>query len=347
VLVSVIIPIYNVEHYLSQCLDSIVRQTYSSLEIILVDDGSTDGSKKIAEEYARKDQRISVIFQENLGASAARNAGVLIAKGEYVVFVDSDDWLDLSIVELAVEKASMGYDLVFWAYNKVFEEYQRKGSIWFESDRGFDHQHVRVELFERTIGPGVNDLSNLMSLDNFSMPWSKLFRRSIIVDNEIIFKPTQVYGSEDLLFNFEFLAHCNSAFFINKVGNYYRKFNQGSLTKNHNNTLYLRLRALHAEMQRLIEKMGLSEDAIFRLNNRRVISFVNVSLAICGRRNPQGALEKYGEVRRLVHEYRGVIEAFPVGALRIHWMIFFLLVRLRLSLAVFLYLQVIRKFVNR
>ncbi len=346
-LISVIVPIYNVERYLAQCLDSIVGQTYRALDIILVDDGSTDGSKFIAEQYAAKDGRINLLFQQNLGASAARNSGVKIAKGDYIVFVDSDDWLDENIIEYAVEKAKENYDLIFWAYNKVFEGYQRKGSIWFNSDRSFDEQQVRNELFNRTIGPSERDLSNLMSLDNFSMPWCKLFRKSIAVDNHIVFKPTQEFGSEDLLFNFEFLVHCKSAYFINKIGNYYRKFNVGSLTKNHNNTLYVRLKALHNEMQRLIENLGLSEDAIFRLNNRRVISFVNVSLAICGKRNPQGKIEKYKEVRKLVREFQEYIKTFPIGFLRLHWMIFFLFIRFRMSLAVFLYLQVIRKFVNR
>ncbi len=346
-LISVIVPIYNVERYLAQCLDSIVGQTYSALDIILVDDGSTDGSKTIAEQYAAKDERVTLLFQQNLGASAARNAGVQSAKGEYIVFLDSDDWLDSIIIETAVEKAQEKYDLIFWGYNKVFEKYQRQGSIWFDVDRNFDREQVRTELFERTIGPNTKELENLMSLDNFSMPWCKLFRRSIIVEHQIIFKPTQVFGSEDLLFNFEYLAHCNSAFFINKIGNYYRKFNQGSLTKNHNNTLHFRLKKLHNEMHRLTKEMGLSEDAFFRLNNRRVISFVNVSLAICGKRNSQAGIEKYKEIRQLVREFQGYIKTFPIGALRLHWMIFFLFIRFRMSLAVFLYLQVIRKFVNR
>ena len=90
-LISIIIPVYNVEHYLAECLDSVLAQTYKNLEIILVDDGSIDGSGQICDNYAGKDSRIKVIHQTNAGVSAARNKGLKVAKGEYIGFVDADD----------------------------------------------------------------------------------------------------------------------------------------------------------------------------------------------------------------------------------------------------------------
>ncbi len=92
-MISVIVPVYNVEKYLSKCLDSIINQTYQNLEIICVDDGSTDSSPMILEEYAKKDSRIKIITRQNGGLSAARNTGVKNATGEFVSFVDSDDWI--------------------------------------------------------------------------------------------------------------------------------------------------------------------------------------------------------------------------------------------------------------
>lgn len=103
--VSVIVPVYNVEKYLRQCLDSIINQTYRNLEIVLVDDGSPDNSGTICDEYEQKDSRIRVIHRENGGLSAARNSGLDIATGEYVAFVDSDDWLADTFVEKLCEKA--------------------------------------------------------------------------------------------------------------------------------------------------------------------------------------------------------------------------------------------------
>lgn len=97
--VSIIIPVYNVEQYLERCLETVVNQSYKGLEIILVDDGSTDGSGKICDKYKELDERIVCIHKENGGLSSARNAGVNIATGEYFVFVDSDDWVSIRMVE--------------------------------------------------------------------------------------------------------------------------------------------------------------------------------------------------------------------------------------------------------
>ncbi len=97
--VSVIIPVYNVEEFLRECLDSVINQTYKNLEIILIDDGSTDGSGVICDEYEKKDKRIKVAHQENKGVSKARNAGYRLAGGDYVIFLDSDDIFDLALIE--------------------------------------------------------------------------------------------------------------------------------------------------------------------------------------------------------------------------------------------------------
>lgn len=103
-LVSVIIPVYKVEQYLKKCIDSIINQTYKNLEIILVDDGSPDDCPAICDEYAKNDSRIKVIHKKNGGLSDARNAGMAIAKGDYISFIDSDDWIDLSMFEIMVSR---------------------------------------------------------------------------------------------------------------------------------------------------------------------------------------------------------------------------------------------------
>ena len=111
-LISVIIPVYNVEKYIRECLDSIVNQTYKNLQIILVDDGSTDNSGKICDEFAKKDSRITVVHQENQGAGAAKNTGLELIEGEYFSIIDSDDYIDLSMYEKMVSLMKQ-YDSVF------------------------------------------------------------------------------------------------------------------------------------------------------------------------------------------------------------------------------------------
>ena len=98
-MISVIIPIYNVEKYLTKCIESVINQTYKNLEIILVNDGSTDNSKEIIDKYSSIDSRIKVINKKNGGLSDARNVGIELAKGEYITFLDSDDWIELNMYE--------------------------------------------------------------------------------------------------------------------------------------------------------------------------------------------------------------------------------------------------------
>lgn len=121
-LVSIIVPIYKVEPYLRRCLDSIVNQTYTNLEIILVDDGSPDGCPQICDEYAAKDNRIVVIHKENGGLSDARNAGLDICKGEYISFVDSDDWVDEKYIETLLDLAiKENADIAIGEHQKIYE----------------------------------------------------------------------------------------------------------------------------------------------------------------------------------------------------------------------------------
>ena len=123
-LISVIIPVYNVELYLRRCVDSVINQTYKLLEIILVDDGSTDSSGKICEEYSKTDNRIKVIHKTNGGLSDARNAGIEICKGDYITFVDSDDWIDPDLVKHLYDIiVKFNADISIGMYKKVYDNF--------------------------------------------------------------------------------------------------------------------------------------------------------------------------------------------------------------------------------
>ena len=128
---SIIIPIYKVEQYLRQCIDSVLAQTYTNFEIILVDDGSPDGCPAICDEYANKDSRIKVIHKPNGGLSDARNAGLEVAKGEYVMFLDSDDWWDDkdSLCKIAVSIKASGADITIIGMKKYFSQEHRIGDV--------------------------------------------------------------------------------------------------------------------------------------------------------------------------------------------------------------------------
>ena len=120
--ISVIIPVYNIEKYLVKCLDSVINQTFTDIEIICINDGSTDNSLSILEEYAQKDKRIKIINKENGGLSSAWNAGLNEVSAEYLTFVDGDDWIDTNTFKLAYEAMlNNNVDYVCWSANPIFE----------------------------------------------------------------------------------------------------------------------------------------------------------------------------------------------------------------------------------
>lgn len=133
--VSIVIPVYNVEKYLSECLDSVINQTYKDLQIIIVDDGSTDSSGKICDQYAEKDNRITVIHQKNAGAANAKNTGLDNVKGEYLAFVDSDDWVEHNWIETlvnAMEKYDV--DVVECGFDNVFVNEVEEGKVYTDGE---------------------------------------------------------------------------------------------------------------------------------------------------------------------------------------------------------------------
>ena len=203
-ILSIIVPVYNVEPYLLQCLDSIAAQTLSDFEIILVNDGSTDKSGDICKDFASRDSRVHFIEQENCGLAAARNAGLLVANGKYIGFVDSDDWIEQEMYERMVQTAAENDCDIVWANvcRNESEKQQRflKSGLYERSDI---EQHIFSRLLavpnERTIGKGV--LRGSVCL--------RIFRHDLIKKHQILFG-SKFRHSEDLPFTFECTIHAKS-----------------------------------------------------------------------------------------------------------------------------------------
>lgn len=197
-LISVIIPIYNVESYLQRCLDSIYRNTYKNLEIICVNDGSTDNSLKILK--SQQDERVIIIDKENGGVSSARNAGLKIAKGEYIAFVDPDDWVHSRYFELLYSSIS-GCEMSVCGYQKA--------SSWSEEQIV---DKVNVHIISNSNGSVYDLLSNHVAV------WGRLYRRAII--NSIYFCD-DIKVVEDRIFNIEVFSKINRASVISTQLYYY------------------------------------------------------------------------------------------------------------------------------
>ncbi|EHQ91861.1 glycosyltransferase family 2 protein [Desulfosporosinus youngiae] len=196
--VSVIVPIYNVEKYLPECLDSIVNQTLKNMEIILVDDGTPDKCGIICDEYAERDSRIIVIHQPNSGVSAARNKGLVKARGDYVIFFDSDDIVPKEACEALYKEAiQTSADVVLGDCTYMFAGTEHRHrtfkSPFVTEERRFIDDIVRMIMY-RTYNPAKPDNSTLIGL---GAPWQKLVGRELLVNRAICFE-SRVKGVRDV-----------------------------------------------------------------------------------------------------------------------------------------------------
>lgn len=221
-LISIIIPVYNAEKFLKRCIESVINQTYKNIEIILIDDGSTDDSFNICQKYMDMDSRIIAIHKENQGVSFARNEGIRISKGIYITFIDSDDWIEKNEIEVLYKKLKeKNVDIV-------------RGNYYQDDDNGI-YKHGNLLNFENTI-IGKNDkiqrnelLKNILNGKFLSYVWLLLIKKSLLTENNIMFKENIVL-MEDTIFYTELCSLDNSIYiYDSKLYHYYD--NNKSATK--------------------------------------------------------------------------------------------------------------------
>ena len=206
-LISIIIPVYNCSIYINKCIDSIIKKKGVDYEIILIDDGSNDLSGSICDLYAKKHKNIMVYHKENEGVSAARNTGLDKCRGEYITYVDSDDFLEPNALSLMLKKLiELDVDIVIGSFNKVSSEGDLIASI---QNTDGDSLLDAIEIVEYTISYLRNPRKNQMLMSC----WGKLFRMSIIEKNSIRFDTSLDIG-ENMDFNFNYLSYVKSALFL-------------------------------------------------------------------------------------------------------------------------------------
>ena len=218
--ITVIVPVYNVEHYLDKCLDSLINQTYKNLEIIVINDGSTDNSGIICQEYAQKDNRIIYIEKENGGLSDARNVGLDKMTGSYVTFIDSDDWVESDYVEVL--------------YNKLIE-YQADIAIGnyysYNEDEAMYYFHINGESYYEKLYDNISIFENLYDakqMKSFSLisAWGKIYKAKLFDD--IRFDKGKL--GEDGYINQKLYLLVQKVIYINQ-GLYAYRQRSGSITK--------------------------------------------------------------------------------------------------------------------
>ncbi len=206
--ISIIVPVYNAEKYIDRCIKSIYAQSFTQYEIILVNDGSTDHSAKLCEEYAEKDNRITVIHKANEGAGSARNAGIKVAKGEYLAFPDVDDWFEPEMYQELYDLACSGdYDIVFSGVNY------------------YQNQEGKLTYSRSSFCPAISCSTQKDCRENimtffptstiFDVPWNKLYKREVAIKNHVRFSDTK--RCQDAMFNIDFYNTIHSAVSIDKA----------------------------------------------------------------------------------------------------------------------------------
>lgn len=218
-MISVIVPVYNVEQYLDKCIESLVHQTYKDIEIILVDDGSTDRSLEICHRWCQKDERIKVVHKENEGVSSARNIGLNIMKGQYVFFIDADDWIETDCLQDMIDCMSDSVDIVNCDF-QVTEEpgcqynqfsYPQRYGLLLKEDCIADYYHLK--LYTQTV-------------------WGKLFKKELW--DEVRFQKLKY--SEDTYAMFEIIEKSRNIYLLDKRYYYYLQRNGGA--SHYNNASY-------------------------------------------------------------------------------------------------------------
>lgn len=228
--ISVIVPVYKVEDTLERCIQSIRCQTLKDIEIILVDDGSPDKCPALCEQYAKDDERIIVVHKSNEGLGFARNSGIEIANGEYLAFVDSDDYIEIDMMNRLYSFASENMcDVVYGGYNLIRDKRKVGERILTKNNQVLTTKNEIIVLLMNLIS---SDITESEDAKYGATVWKGIFSNSIIKENNIRFYSEREYVSEDGLFDIDFISKCTRAGLL--TGTYYNyEYNPKSLTSSY------------------------------------------------------------------------------------------------------------------
>lgn len=307
-LVSIIVPVYNREQYLKTCIDSILSQAYKDLQVILVDDGSTDKSGEICDSYQKKDSRVIVKHTENHGVSHARNTGLKCATGDYIAFVDSDDTVDKNMFFEMVEAAKeTGADIILSDLSVLSCGKNENIVVGLEPLRVYRKEEIQKDILPRFTFIGKENLA----LFAF---YTKLYKREVIIDNNIFFD-TSISYEEDKLFAIEALANCNSLYYIPKA--YYKyDTSSGGLYSAFNKDSWIWYVNGYKKFNFLIDKYDIKNANKKYLADSFIYNiswFLYRSRRIKNRREQksiQSRVVKDNEVKKICSETLGMLESF-------------------------------------
>lgn len=323
-LVTIIIPVYNASKYLKRCLESVLNQSYKTLEIILIDDGSNDGSLGIMQSYSAVDKRIKLYHKKNSGPSDTRNKGLQQANGDYICFIDADDYVEINYIQVFIDVLfnNQRPDLLITDYIE-YSKHHPRGILQKQLEKSGCYE---IEVFMPNLFYGV-----------MGVLWGKMFKNSIIKENQLFFE-SKIRYQEDLLFIFFYLNNCKSVYYSSIPTYHYNRLNEYSITS-------IIKPSYVAEFEKIQTLLlaNIKNDSIYSIVlDRSSIFYCNyiLSLAIHNKYNSFLSYLKDVDYSKYVKDYKG----------NLIYNLFFLLIFLKLPLLAYHYLSFItllKKIKNR
>lgn len=339
--VSVIIPIYNVEPYLHECVDSVLAQTYKNIEVLLVDDGSPDGCPTLCDDYAKKDARVRAIHKENGGLSSARECGLWNANGEYILVVDGDDSIDADTVEECLGFAERhGADCVMFGYVREYPTNSFETHL-FDGDLVCDCEESEKLIHRRIVGPVGEELREPHKVDSFSAMCMKLYKTEAARRGRIV-SERRVGTSEDTVFNLYALDGCRIAY-LDRCFYHYRKTHAASITARYKSDLAEKWDVLYDVISDYISSHARREEYTEPFYNRVACGMIGLGLnetadgASCGTVSHR--------LRRILERplYREAFSRIDTSYCGARWKLFFFLCRHRAAYPLAVLLKIMDK----
>jgi len=257
-------------------MESVLAQTYTNYEVILVDDGSTDGSGEICDQFARLDSRIQVHHKPNGGLSSARNHGLHYVTGELLMFIDSDDWIDSDCVSLCVKEIrGQCVDCVLFPYTREFKDKSKVNFMLGNVSR----RVCKDEVCKRLFGPLGSMVNRPHLMDDLNMAWAKMYYTKFT--DGLQFLPKSFIGpAEDLAFNAELFLQMQSFSYIVSTSYHYNKMNEQAITATYDKNILPTQQNVYLHLSRLIQKYRLDDTYSLALSNRKLLGFFVLGLNI-------------------------------------------------------------------
>lgn len=339
--ISIVVPVYNVERYIKNCLDTLIGQTMQEIELICVNDGSMDRSLDILKEYAERDERIIVLDQKNTGVSIARNNALKHVKGEYYMFVDSDDWLDLNTCEVAYNYVVQNQaDCLMFSYTKEFGDHSIVNHVFDRDHFVWVEEEVRRKFHRRLFGPIGEELAQPQNMDIIVSPCMQLFKSSKFVN--IPFVDIREVGTfEDGLYQMVLYKDCKRFVYIDRPFYHYRKTNEASITTRYKADLSTRWQNMFDYMEKYIEDHSLGQEYQDALRNRIALSTLGAGINQAHSDDSLLSGGKHMKQILVTERYKAALTQLDTSAMPIAWKAFFFLAKHKQSTFLFAMLKII------